>query len=93
MKVKVDDLEIQVRNINYRQKKGLQGEYMDVYGKSAKIKQKDFNLLLASVAEIAFSNPEEAFKDYDSITEDKILIQTLMDYLELSDQSKKIEGD
>tara|TARA_R110002096_G_C14037928_1_gene671914 strand:+ start:214 stop:495 length:282 start_codon:yes stop_codon:yes gene_type:complete len=93
MKVVIDDIEIQVRNISYRQKKGLQGEYRDVYSRSDKIKQKDFNLLLASVAEIAFSDPEEAFKDYDGLTEDKILIQTLMDYLEISDESKKIKGD
>ena len=42
MKVVVDDLEVQVRILIIGRKKGLQGEYMDVYGKSAKIKQKRF---------------------------------------------------
>lgn len=94
MIVKVDKISIQVKNITYREKKGLLGEYGDVYRNGVnKVKQKDFSLLLASVAEIAFLDPEKSLKKYDGITEDKILIQTLMDYLELSDQSKKIEGD
>ena len=94
MKVKVDNLEISVRDINYRQKKELQGEFADVYKNGTdNVKQKEFNSLLASVAEIAFVNPSESFKKYDYDTELKILTQTMMDYLELSDQSKKVDGD
>jgi predicted subunit of tRNA(5-methylaminomethyl-2-thiouridylate) methyltransferase len=94
MKVKVDDLEISVRDILYRQKKELQGEFADVYiNGTDKVKQKEFNSLLASVAEIAFVNPSEFFKKYDYDTELRILTQTMMDYLQLSNQSKKVDGD
>ena len=66
----------------------------DVYKNGTdNVKQKEFNSLLASVAEIAFVNPSESFKKYDYDTELKILTQTMMDYLELSDQSKKVDGD
>ena len=93
MKVKVDDLEINVRDIKYRQKLEIKGEFADVYKNgSDNVKQKEFNSLLASVAEIAFSNPSDFFKKYDYDTELKILTQTMMDYLELSDQSKKKDG-
>jgi len=93
MKVKVDDLEISVRDITYRQKKELQGEFADVYANGTdKVKQKEFNSLLASVAEIAFSNPSKFFKKYDYDIELRILTQAMMDYLELSDQSKKVDG-
>ena len=37
-------------------------------------------------------NPSDFFKKYDYDTELKILTQTMMDYLELSDQSKKKDG-
>ena len=94
MKVKIDDLEINVRNIKYRQKLEIQGEFADVYKDGTdNVKQKEFNSLLGTVAEIAFSNPLEFFKKYDYDIELKILTQTMMDYLELSDQSKKVDGD
>ena len=93
MKVKVDDFEINVRDVKYRQKLEIKGEFADVYKNgSDNVKQKEFNSLLASVAEIAFSNPSDFFKKYDYDTELKILTQTMMDYLELSDQSKKKDG-
>lgn len=94
MKVVVDDLEVQVKNISYRQKLEIQGEFADVYKNGTdNVKQRDFNSLLGRVAEIAFVNPDISLKKYDYEIQLKILTQAMMDYLELSDQSKKIEGD
>ena len=63
MKVKVDDLEVLVRDIKYKQKLELKGEFHDVYRNGTdNVKQKDFNSLLGSVADIAFSNPESDMK-------------------------------
>lgn len=94
MKVVVDDLEVQVRNISYRKKLEIQGEFADVYKNGTdNVKQRDFNSLLGRVAEIAFVNPDISLKKYDYEIQLKILTQAMMDYLELSDQSKKIEGD
>jgi hypothetical protein len=94
MKVVVDDLEVQVRNISYREKLEIQGEFADVYKNGTdNVKQRDFNSLLGRVAEIAFVNPDISLKKYDYEIQLKILTQAMMDYLELSDQSKKIEGD
>jgi hypothetical protein len=94
MKVVVDDLEVQVRNISYREKLEIQGEFADVYKNGTdNVKQREFNSLLGRVAEIAFVNPDISLKKYDYEIQLKILTQAMMDYLELSDQSKKIEGD
>jgi subtilase family serine protease len=94
MKVVVDDLEIQVKNISYRQKLEIQGEFADVYKNGTdNVKQREFNSLLGRVAEIAFVNPDQSLKKYEYEIQLKILTQAMMDYLELSDQSKKIEGD
>lgn len=94
MKVVVDDLEVQVRNISYREKLEIQGEFADVYKNGTdNVKQRDFNSLLGRVAEIAFVNPDISLKKYDYEIQLKILTQAMMDYLELSDQSKKTEGD
>ena len=93
MKIKVDDIEINVRDISYRQKLEIKGEFHDVYHNGTKnVKQKDFNSLFASIADIAFINPEEELKKYNYDIELKILTQAMMDYLELSDQSKKADG-
>lgn len=94
MKVKVDDLEILVRDIKYKQKLELKGEFHDVYGNGTdNVKQKEFNSLLGSVADIAFSNPDSDMKKYDYDTQLKLLTQCMMNYLELSDESKKVDGD
>ena len=94
MKVKVDDLEVLVRDIKYKQKLELKGEFHDVYRNGIdNIKQKEFNSLLGSVANIAFSNPDSDMKKYDYDTQLKVLTQCMMDYLELSDESKKVDGD
>ena len=94
MKVKVDDLEVLVRDIKYKQKLELKGEFHDVYRNGIdNIKQKEFNSLLGSVANIAFSNPDSDMKKYDYDTQLKLLTQCMMDYLELSDESKKVDGD
>ncbi len=94
MKVVVDDLEVQVKNISYREKLEIQGEFADVYKNGTdNVKQRDFNSLLGRVAEIAFTNPDTSLKKYEYEIQLKILTQAMMDYLELSDQSKKIEGD
>tara|TARA_Y100000401_G_scaffold44683_1_gene34212 strand:+ start:4810 stop:5094 length:285 start_codon:yes stop_codon:yes gene_type:complete len=94
MKVKVDNLEVLVRDIKYKQKLELKGEFHDVYRNGIdNVKQKDFNSLLGSVAEIAFSDPDSDMKKYDYDTQLKLLTQCMMDYLELSDESKKVDGD
>ncbi len=94
MKVIVDDLEVQVKNISYREKLEIQGEFADVYKNGTdNVKQRDFNSLLGRVAEIAFTSPDTSLKKYEYEIQLKILTQAMMDYLELSDQSKKIEGD
>ena len=94
MKVVIDDLKLNVRDIKYRQKLEIQGEFADVYSNGTdNVKQKEFNSLLGSVAEIAFSNPDEQLKKYDYDIQLKILTKTMMDYLELSDKSKKVDGD
>lgn len=94
MKVKVDDLEVLVRDIKYKQKLELKGEFHDVYHNGTdNVKQKEFNSLLGSVADIAFSNPDSDMKKYDYDTQLKLLTQCMMDYLELSDESKKVDGD
>lgn len=94
MKVKVDDLEVLVRDIKYKQKLELKGEFHDVYRNGTdNVKQKEFNSLLGSVADIAFSDPDSDMKKYDYDTQLKLLTQCMMDYLELSDKSKKVDGD
>lgn len=94
MKVKVDDLEVLVRDIKYKQKLELKGEFHDVYRNGIdNVKQKEFNSLLGSVADIAFSNPDSDMKKYDYDTQLKLLTQCMMQYLELSDESKKVDGD
>tara|TARA_R100001082_G_scaffold4772_2_gene3425 strand:+ start:4593 stop:4877 length:285 start_codon:yes stop_codon:yes gene_type:complete len=94
MKLKIDDKEILVKNISYKDKLGLQGEFADVYKNGTQnVKQKEFNILLGNVAEIAFNNPEEDLKKYDYDFQLKILSQCLMDYLGLSNTSKKGNGD
>jgi len=94
MKIEVDDLELIVRDIKYKQKLELKGEFHDVYRNGVdNVKQKEFNSLLGSVAEIAFSDPESGLKEYDYDSELKILTKTMMEYLELSDESKKVDGD
>ena len=93
MKVKIDDLEINVRNIKYRQRLEIQGEFADVYKDGTdNVKQKEFNSLLGTVAEIAFSNPDKSLKKYDYDIQLRILTQAMMDYLELSDKLKKVYG-
>jgi hypothetical protein len=94
MKIKVDGSEITARDINYKQKLELQGEFADVYSNgSENVKQKDFNSLLGSTAEIAFQNPKEYLKQFDYDFQLKILTAILMNYMELSDSSKKENGD
>jgi len=94
MKIEVDGLELIVRDIKYKQKLELKGEFHDVYRNGAdNVKQKEFNSLLGSVAEIAFSDPESGLKKYDYDIELKILTKAMMEYLELSDESKKVDGD
>ena len=94
MKIEVDDLELIVRDIKYKQKLELKGEFHDVYRNGVdNVKQKEFNSLLGSVAEIAFSDPESGLKEYDYDFELKILTKAMMEYLELSDESKKVDGD
>ena len=94
MKIKIDDKNILVKNITYKEKLEIHGEFADVYKNGIKkVKQKEFNILLANVAEIAFNNPEEDLKKYDYNKQLEILTKCMMNYLGLSDSSKKEDGD
>jgi len=94
MEIKVDKKTILVKDLSYKDKLGLQGEFADVYKNGTeKVKQKDFNILLGNVAEIAFNNPQEDLKKYDYDFQLKLLTKCLMNYLGLSDSSKKENGD
>lgn len=94
MKVVLDGIEIMVRDIKYRNKLELKGEFADVYRNGIdNVSQKEFNSLLGSVSDIAFADPETALKEHDYDMQLKILTKTMMDYLELSEESKKEQGD
>ena len=94
MELKIEDQKIVVKNITYKEKLGLQGEFADVYKNGTdNVKQKEFNILLGNVAEIAFNNPEQDLKKYDYDFQLTILTKCMMDYLGLSDSSKKEDGD
>jgi hypothetical protein len=98
MKVKVDDLEVLVRDIKYGDYLRLLGHYQDVFNSEIEggkgVKHQDVYDLLAHTSEIAFQNPEKDFKSkYDMAEQTNILTQCMMDYLELSDKSKKVDGD
>ena len=94
MEIKVDKKTILVNDLSYKDKLGLQGAFADVYKNGTKkVKQKVFNILLVNVAEIAFNNPQEDLKKYDYDFQLKLLTKCLMNYLGLSDSSKKENGD
>ena len=94
MKVVLDDIEIMVRDIKYKNKLELKGEFADVYRNGIdNVSQKEFNSLLGSVSDIAFADPETALKEHDYDMQLKILTKTMMNYLELSEESKKEQGD
>jgi len=94
MKVVLDGIEIMVRDIKYRNKLELKGEFADVYRNGIDdVSQKEFNSLLGSVSDIAFADPETALKEHDYDMQLKILTKTMMNYLELSEESKKEQGD
>ena len=96
MKIKVDDIEILVKDIKYGQKLELLGHYQDVlkpvHENTGEISQREFNTLLGHVSEIAFNNAEKDLKSYAYDVQIKILTQTLLDYLGLSLESKKEDG-
>ena len=99
MKVKVDDLEVLVRDIKYEDYLKLLGHYQDVFKSQIEkgiedVSQEQFMGLLAHTSKIAFKNPDSDFKGkYDLATSTNILTQCMMEYLELSDRSKKVDGD
>ena len=94
MIVEVNDIGVKVRDISYKNQKKLQGHYKDVYRNGIdNVKQKDFNYLLGEVAEIAFKSPKDKMKPYSYEEELKILYEILLNYLELSEQSKKEKGE
>ena len=94
MEVIAEGKKVLVKNITHKEKLGLQGEFADVYRNGTdRVKQKEFNLLLGNVAEIAFNDPDKDLKKYDYDLQLKILTKTMMDYLGLSDSSKKEDGD
>ena len=97
MKVVLDDIEIMVRDIKYGQKLELLGHYQDVlkpvHEKTGEISQRQFNTLLSHVSEIAFLNAEDDLKKYDYSVQINLLTKILLDYLDLSVESKKENGD
>ena len=97
MKVVLDDIEIMVKDIKYGQKLELLGHYQDVlkpvHEKSGEISQRQFNTLLSHVSEIAFLNAEDDLKKYDYSVQINLLTKILLDYLDLSEESKKENGD
>ena len=97
MKVVLDDLEIMVKDIKYGQKLELLGHYQDVlkpvHEKTGEISQREFNTLLSHVSEIAFLNAEDDLKKYDYSVQINLLTKILLNYLDLSEESKKENGD
>ena len=97
MKVVLDDIEIMVKDIKYGQKLELLGHYQDVlkpvHEKTGEISQRQFNTLLSHVSEIAFLNAEDDLKKYNYSVQINLLTKILLDYLDLSEESKKENGD
>jgi hypothetical protein len=94
MKVEVDGHIIQIKPIGYVDRLGIKGEFADVYKDGTdNITTKAFYLLLGSVSEIAFDDSEKSLKGYDDDTQIKILTAILSEYLGLSDNQKKSDGD
>ncbi len=94
MKVEVDGHIIQIKPISYVDRLGIKGEFADVYKDGTdNVTTKEFYLLLGSVSEIAFDNSEKSLKGYDDNTQIKILTAILSEYLGLSDNQKKSDGD
>ena len=97
MKVVLDDIEIMVKDIKYGQKLELLGHYQDVlkpvHEKTGEISQRQYNTLLSHVSEIAFLNAEDDLKKYDYSVQINLLTKILLDYLDLSEESKKENGD
>tara|TARA_R100001460_G_scaffold100155_1_gene143626 strand:- start:555 stop:848 length:294 start_codon:yes stop_codon:yes gene_type:complete len=97
MKVVLDDIEIMVKDIKYGQKLELLGHYQDVlkpvHEKTGEISQRQFNTLLSHVSEIAFLNAEDDLKKFDYSVQINLLTKILLDYLDLSEESKKENGD
>lgn len=94
MKVEVDGYVIQIKPINYVDRLGIKGEFADVYKDGTdNVTTKAFYLLLGSVSEIAFNDSEKSLKGYDDDTQIKILTAILSEYLGLSDNQKKSDGD
>ena len=97
MKVVLDDIEIMVKNIKYGQKLELLGHYQDVlkpvHEKTGEISQRKFNKLLSHVSEIAFLNADDDSNKYDYSVQINLLTKILLDYLDLSVESKKENGD
>ena len=94
MKVEVDGHIIQIKPIGYVDRLGIKGEFADVYKDGTdNVTTKAFYLLLGSISEIAFDDSEKSLKGYDDDTQIKILTAILSEYLGLSDNQKKSDGD
>ena len=94
MKIEVDGNIIQIKPIGYVDRLGIKGEFADVYKDGIdNVTTKAFYLLLGSVSEIAFDDSEKSLKGYDDDTQIKILTAILSEYLGLSDNQKKSDGD
>ena len=94
MKIEVDGNIIQIKPIGYVDRLGIKGEFADVYKDGTdNVTTKAFYLLLGSISEIAFDDSEKSLKGYDDDTQIKILTAILSEYLGLSDNQKKSDGD
>ena len=97
MKVVLDGIEVVVKDIKYGEKIELFGHYQDVlkpvFDKTGEISHRKLYALLGHVSEIAFQNAENDLKKYDINVQTNLLTKILLNYLELSEESKKEQGD
>ena len=92
MKIEVNKKEYEINPINYADKLELRGYFWDVYKYGEeKIVHREKNKLLAYCAKLAFDNPDKILEGLDDNME-QVLMQIMLEYMGLSDTSKKENG-
>lgn len=90
MKIKTAKGDLIVNDIKYRKQLTIKGHFAEVYkGGADNVDLEDFYDLLGHVAEIAFSDPGEALKDYSGDEEIKLLSEILFKYVGIDPDVKK----
>mgnify|MGYP003137284883 FL=1 len=92
MKIEVEGHIIEFNPIKYVDMLRLKGEFYDVYRDIENISQKEFNILLGNVSEVAFDNAETVIGEFKYETQLNILTKIMSEYLGLSDNQKKSDG-